>query len=193
MRSLAMKQFLKKWRQRLRLDRIPDWFAFVFGLAVGAVAGLVATGGISTALIGFLGVVLGGTIPAITNLSSAEAARRVHLAAAIWPKRVEAHQKAFSLWCDITPVLDPRDETRKREKLNDAMEWWKCNCMYLSNDARNDFQGILAKAANLHLQPGQETKFWEAYFRVGRILIEGAEGRISDKVLREVRADQRPP
>jgi hypothetical protein len=71
--------------------------------------------------------------------------RRHELSIAALDKRLEAHQKAFSLWRQLLINANHLDT----KLLNDCEEWRAENCLYLSPEAAFAFKNAIA-AAYLH-------------------------------------------
>jgi len=61
-------------------------------------------------------------------------------------KRLEKHQEAFTLWRNLLFCL--RDEVKIGTAIDESEEWWKKNCLYLSDEARSAFHTALILAVD---------------------------------------------
>lgn len=61
-------------------------------------------------------------------------------------KRLEKHQEAYSLWQDLLRSMP--DKERTLGKVLECQEWWKQNCLYLGDKARESFR-IAFRSADL--------------------------------------------
>jgi len=53
-----------------------------------------------------------------------------------FPKRLEAHQRAFS-WChELNVALNQRDPKEIHRVADEARAWWNANCFFLDSDSR---------------------------------------------------------
>ena len=91
-------------------------------------------------------------------------------------KRLEAHQKAYSLWIKL--VRDTHQEEKINQTVMDCQEWWDANCLYLTSRARIAFKhaticafdhvGYLrARDVNLVKQN------WADIKRTGELILQG--------------------
>jgi hypothetical protein len=79
------------------------------------------------ALIGFLGVILGVGIQEFRRWRESREKYQV----VIFPKRLEAHQKAFE-WCQkLNVALNSRKANEIHEVATKFRKWWNANCFYL--------------------------------------------------------------
>jgi len=93
-------------------------------------------------------------------------------------KRLEIHQKAYTLWLKLLRNV------HNKEKLNDVViecqNWWYENCLYLSENARTAFNRAYL-AAPLHRtildtkEPGDAVnKNWDLIESCGEIILKSA-------------------
>ncbi len=61
-------------------------------------------------------------------------------------KRLEAHQKAYSLWRNLVSKVHKSDEIA--QVVLECQDWWINNCLYLSPAARESFRKSIFCAAN---------------------------------------------
>lgn len=101
---------------------------------------------------------------------------QLRLAAA--ERRLEAHQKAFTLWRKLIANVHG---DKQREVVNECYTWWEQNCIYLSPGAREAFSDAFW-AANTHpslLQdrgnPQPVMQNWDKLMKAGAKIVEGAE------------------
>lgn len=136
----------------------------------------------SKTLVGFLGIMIGGGIAASTSLLVAQENRRGQLAIAALDRRLETHQKAYSIWHDIWTSI--HHEEQLRDILSKAFEFWKNNCLYLEPVSRQAFRDCIQFAAShKDLLNGPRTdeakklvnESWDIIMAPGRLLVEGVE------------------
>jgi hypothetical protein len=113
-----------------RRRTIPLWLGLVLGFLAGTVLVLVvgASRDVTTALIGLLGVLLGGAVSATANFVLAREGVRAQITAATWSKRLNAHQEAYFWWQKCWRAVW-KDEVRQ-ELFTEADEWYLHNCLY---------------------------------------------------------------
>lgn len=106
-----------------------------------------------------------------------------------FPKRLEAHQRAFS-WChELNVALNQRDPKEIHRVADEARAWWNANCFFLDSDSRrkmiplfnaaHDYaDGIVSKRSdNVQLRPF----IWRYLTDALKAITEG----IGDKYLSE--------
>ncbi len=98
----------------------------------------------STALIGFLGVIIGSSISALTSFSQSREGRRGSLAVASLGKRLEVHQSGYALWRKIIFCLHKEDQLP--ELIIEGETWWDNNCLYLDQESRDSMRTCFASA-----------------------------------------------
>jgi hypothetical protein len=184
-----------------RVSEIPLWLVVLVSVVLLAIATFlfIASDDLITAGFGLLSALLGGLIAAITNLSLTERQARSQMAMVTWPERVRTHQEAYALWQDILQVIYEENRETRASVFDRAAEWYKCHCLYLSEQARDDFRRMYY-AAHMHKQLvdggrgiGDDRtakniqENWSKIMALVRVLIEGSGGHISDEVLKELR------
>ncbi len=59
-------------------------------------------------------------------------------------KRLEAHQKALTLWYELSNVIFPHGDFDKQSKVvNKALKFWYTNCLYLEKNTRYYFREVI--------------------------------------------------
>ncbi len=181
----------------------PIWLVVSGSLVIGALAGLPAgaTREWTGALIGLLGVVLGGAIAGVTSFALERDRRRSQIALATWVERVRAHQEALSRWPRIRDTAHEEDAEKRKQTVSEAQNWWLNNCLYMSEDAREGFLIAYSAADNhqvflnsLQKQDNEAVREilarnWERILSLPRILIECAGCHVTDQMLREIQRD----
>jgi hypothetical protein len=192
-------QVLREW-----LSLVPWWLWLAGGAVLGAVPALLL--GVSRealpAALALLGVILGGAIAAAANVLVSQAGRRAQIVAATWPRRVEAHQAAFTLWWRLTGLIFKEDELG--QVILEAENWWASDCLYLSEGARTAFKRMVQLASShrelVHSYRGTSNQAgtravndsWAQIMAVGQLLAEGAGCHLSDQVLDDLRGKALP-
>lgn len=145
-----------------------------------------------------MGVVVGGIIAG----ASARSSQQTQIAASVWSQRMKAHQEAFSLWGRCITLVHS-EENEQLTNLREAREWWNNNCLYLSEEAREQFPKMIerVRAHRGLVEEGRgrrDAAMTEAVrenFRqireTGRVIAKGAGGHLSDRLLEEL--SQVPP
>ncbi|WP_022668163.1 hypothetical protein [Desulfospira joergensenii] len=80
------------------------------------------------------GVVLGSLITSFTTISSSTQNREHQLRLAAIDKRLEVHQKAYSIWTQMRKKYHNSDQMDSFK--NDFQQFWDNNCLYLAPKAR---------------------------------------------------------
>ena len=134
----------------------------------------------SKALIGFLGVIVGSAISAVTSMLIAKENYRGKLAVAALGKRLETHQFAYALWDEIVGAV--HHTSRIGDVVIKAQDFWKNNCLYLDSQSRKAFRDCYLFALNhrdiLDGVRNDDTKklikeSWEIIMKPGTTLVEG--------------------
>lgn len=100
----------------------------------------------SDVFFGLLGVLIGAFIPSVFQSWGARLDRRNQLRIAAIEKRLEVHQKAYSLWTEL------RSKAHDSENIGQfvimCQKWWDENCLYLEPQARKAFKHAYICANN---------------------------------------------
>jgi hypothetical protein len=128
---------------------------------------------ILTAILGFIGALIGAGVPAVINLivSGKERIDRFKLVAL--EKRLAVHQKGFSLWNELIWLLHkPRE---RPEIIIECQNWWNENCLYLDKKSRKAFKQNLLIAAEFeaYKDSGEAEKAFKAIMDTLKYLSEG--------------------
>jgi len=91
----------------------------------------------SDALLGLLGVLIGGALVEASRYFAAEADLRNQLRLAALEKRLEAHQAAYTLWRRLMANFGQGQKTS--DVVMECQDWWDRNCIYLDAEAREAF------------------------------------------------------
>ena len=146
------------------------------------------------ALVGLLGVIIGALIPSIFQNWTARVDRKHQLRLAAVDRRLDVHQKAYSLWVGLPSKAHKSEEIW--EYSIECQKWWNENCLYLAPRARKAFKHAYICASN-HKDLLNERKFvidnsqndeqrlselndlitrnWQEISEAGKAIIEGAE------------------
>jgi hypothetical protein len=127
---------------------------------------------ILTPLVGFagalLGALLGAHITAKAQLKISEKEREDRLKLAALDKRLEVHQKAYTLWHDIlwaTGLPETRGETIEK-----CQEWWLENCLYLDKKSMEQFQKGYRLLSDLQMGDREAV---QEILKAGKYIAEG--------------------
>lgn len=108
--------------------------------------------------IAFIGVIIGGGIPASVTWLTSRENRKQQWALAALDKRLQIAQEAFTHW---VPVKNSVYTDDLQGRLQAAQEWQIENCLYLDEPSRRAFLQSLS-AASLHKSLVDEsTKPWD--------------------------------
>jgi len=152
----------------------------------------------SKTIIGLVGVVIGGLISSITTIIINRTNYQKQLKLAALEKRLDAHQKAFSIWRRI--VFNLYKDTIG-DVVIEAQNWWENNCLYLGVKSRAAFfhclnfavhHSDMRKSRNREYDYKKEIKeSWDTIMLPGKTLVEevnlpsfGEEEFIIDKPLK---------
>lgn len=89
----------------------------------------------AAASIGLLGTIFGVGITQFTQWSMFKQEETGKFRLAAVDKRLEVHQKAFTLWREL--MWSVNDEKRLSEAIPQCQHFWKENCLYLDPKSRN--------------------------------------------------------
>ena len=134
-------------------------------------------------VIGVLMFIIGSIFTFLTNNYLSDKKFKQQLALTALDRKLETHQKAYSIWWDI------RSNIYDREKIGSIIEnaqiWWQDNCLFLFPDSRKAFHDCLIFAFNhLNLVSIQNPDFdyrkdikesWDVIIKPGIILAEEIE------------------
>jgi hypothetical protein len=104
-------------------------------------------------------------------ISNRERADKFKLAAL--EKRLEVHQKAFSLWYDLMWSVN-KDEARD-EMVKKCDDFWKTHCLYLDEKSREAFRTATIAAPFVHIFENTESmkKEFNKVRAAGKAIVEG--------------------
>jgi hypothetical protein len=188
---------LSEWVQA----RVPIWMVVLVSMAIGVLLAAAITGlkEVATALVGLVGVAVGGVISAQANLRSAREAQRAQILSATLAKRLDSHQAAFAIWRRVPSAT--HDEEKRMTVLRAAEDWWDNHCLYMSDEASAAFFQMIKSADFHHVllemrhspQPpadidDQINSNWDRIVETGQILAKGADRHVTEKMLEELRA-----
>lgn len=134
-----MRSFHDAWSASATVH--PAWWAvlsFILGALAAMLAGANST--IAPAVISLAGVGIG----ALIARGTARAGQQAQLTASIWPQRMRAHQDAFLHWRRCSEVVHAAEDDRT-PVLSAAQLWWDENCLYLSEEASEQFAKMLLR------------------------------------------------
>ena len=99
--------------------------------------------------------------------------RRHQLSLAALDKRLEAHQKAFSIWRQILHYAHEKDSF---QFFKDSEHWWENNCLYLSADAASAFRKSM-NAGYVHkgLQGAALEENWRTVELAGDVITKAVQ------------------
>jgi hypothetical protein len=98
------------------------------------------------AIIGLLGVVVGGVIVGIVSIYTLRETLAAQLRLTAADRRLQAHQEAFAHWRKLLRNVHGENIG---DVVNECVEWWEKNCLYLDAKARASFL-IAAQCASDH-------------------------------------------
>lgn len=94
--------------------------------------------------IGVIGTVLGVAVSQLTQLSITEQEERAKFRLAALDKRLEVHQKAYTLWQELMSSL--YDEDRRSNAIRECETFFKNNCLYIDEKARTPCHSAIYNA-----------------------------------------------
>jgi hypothetical protein len=105
--------------------------------------------------------------------------RRHQLRLAALDRRIEAHQKAYSLWRELLHA------THDKGKIGDVVlkcqNWWENNCLYLEADVREAFNKAYIAAnshrefVEIHSNPELVKSNWATIKNAGDVIVKAVE------------------
>lgn len=126
-----------------------------------------------SALLGFLGAVLGAGIGAYFTWRSSERHAKDQFRLAALEKRLEVHQEAYVLWDELFSHLHDKNIS---DIVLKCQEWWVSHCLYLEPKSREAFYRAYTLAHTFQ-QISQDDKMKKEHFELiqdaGRIIAEG--------------------
>lgn len=121
----------------------------------------------TVALIGLLGVIVGGVISAIVRYIECINTTTAAFKMAAIEKRLAVHQEAYAL-CHKLQRAVQRHSIERAPVANECDKWWTDNCLYLGDQSRKSFAALLDAYViydpDTH-QPGQYRHFIDQAFR----------------------------
>ncbi len=130
------------------------------------------------ALLGLLGVLVGGALVEASRHLAAEVELRNQLRLAALDKRLEAHQQAYSLWRKLIANTGQGDKTI--DTVIECQKWWDDHCIYLDPEARAAFLKAFHSAADhatfvaIHAEASLLHSAMEDVVRAGEVIVKGA-------------------
>ena len=170
-------------------ERFRQWLCLIGGFILGTLTALVAIGSpdVTTALVGLVGVALGGVISAAITRES----QRAQIVAAIWPERVRAHQECYDLTLRLTFANLLFEEHQTEELIAESHSLLRQKALYLSSNAKVNFKMLVDLVAQ-HDEDAKDIKT-SAYRRIEdaeamalRSLMEGVGDQVTDDFLRQL-------
>lgn len=121
-------------------------------------------------------LVLAGGIAAlaghIVTMFNARATRRQAFQLAALERRLDAHQRAYTLWWRLMGSLSRPEELQQSHLA--AQNWWQENCLFLDRDSRKAYREALIDAAVYPMLDAVQRKELRKQFnRVLELLEEG--------------------
>ncbi|MCC7361985.1 MAG: hypothetical protein IT317_21050 [Anaerolineales bacterium] len=128
-------------------------FAFVVGVSIagGFILWAAIAMGVADTGIAFFGVLLGSTVSVLTQIYKSESDSKQQLRLAALERRLETHQKAYSLWREMLFPKEVENETKYDATLRVVIKcqtWFDENCLYLSQEAQLAFRDAWQAAEN---------------------------------------------
>ena len=134
----------------------------------------------SDAVVGLLGVLIGAGITILYQHFNSISERRHQLRLAALDKRLEVHQKAFSLWREIIKHLHDESDVEINAIVLRCQDWWESNCLYLTPDARKAFSQAY-HSVSLHRNAVRTNdsknilKFQDEIMKAANVIVRGVE------------------
>jgi len=134
----------------------------------------------SKSAIGLIGVAVGALISGFFSYFITETNYKKQLRLAALERRLDTHQKAYSLWWDIRSNI--KNENKLDSILKNSIDWWKKNCLFLAPKSRAAFYNCinsahlyvaLTKAQTSKSEGSKEIrKIWDTIMLPGMTLVE---------------------
>ena len=132
------------WEVTIRMswvEKIPPIIGFIVGIVFSVVFALIFDWVDTKAGIAFVGIIIGGSIPASVAWLNSRENRKQRWALAALDKRLQVHQEAYTLWCQTFRLVYKKEELM--ELLPKAEKWWDNNCLFLDTKSRQAFRAHL--------------------------------------------------
>lgn len=129
------------------------------------------------AVTAFLGVLIGASVTGFVQYWISELDRAQQLRLAALDRRLDAHQKAYTLWRKLLFADKRNGEVFK--VIADCQDWWEANCVFLTTDAREAFLKAYLSASDhaqfraTHQDAELVKAAWEDVRRAGDIILRG--------------------
>lgn len=109
--------------------------------------------------------IVGGSVALFGNylVSRYQESNKFRLAAL--DKKLEAHQKAFTLWHKLLFSLSDNDKCNNA--IEECQDWWFANCLYLPPEVRRKFYFQLMATVSTSLLPNEKRE--EQFNKVAEI------------------------
>jgi hypothetical protein len=161
--------------------------AAVLGLLWGVVSliGQIAEPTLQAAIMGIGGAAIGALIPGVVDLVTTSRNEFTQLRMAALDRRLEAHQKAYSLWCRLRDVSASKTTSSEQvdEIVGKCRDTWEDNRIYLSPKASKAFRDAFLSAPILHglyrrqepLSPSDEkarNEKWNTLMKAENIILD---------------------
>ncbi|MCF7811597.1 hypothetical protein K9N50_11480 [bacterium] len=127
--------------------------------------------GISSGLIGILGVLFGVIITTLGNWIIAKRQQSDQFRLAAIDKRLKAHQDAFCLCIQLINSFDKVDLLQSIA--NKSWEWWSSNCLYLDEKSSNAFKSAIISIKFTKI-PDLGDKCWDNVQKAANIIANSA-------------------
>ena len=101
-----------------------------------------------------ISVVVGGLIAGVSNWLLTRTNLKARYKLVIYDKRIEVHQKAYSLMWELARSL--HDEQEKTTATKKCHNWWIENRLYLTREADKDFKEAYRIANSFHKDGSRE-------------------------------------
>jgi len=176
-----------------RLKSLPWWLLVASGVVIGALIGFVPallfniTRDALPAVLGLLGVIIGGLISAATTIVAAFSARRSQLVEATWVRRFEVHQEGFMLWWR---VVHPIHDFDKRLSSGNATANSRTSTVTPWRAAASAWLRAFSVAASSRYSSPQLSQIWAGTWRT--TMVSGPRSRVRVAVPGCVRRGQLP-
>jgi hypothetical protein len=127
-----------------------------------------------SALIGFVGVIVGSLISTVTKIIIANLEQKDRFRLVALEKRLQVHQEAYKLWLEMFGSLH---DNKINEIAWKCEEWWNGNCLYLDSKTREAFREAFLQAP--HISKLDDKKLKKELFKkiqtVGELIQQGVD------------------
>lgn len=133
----------------------------------------------SKSAIGMIGVTVGALISEFFSYFINETNYKKQLRLAALDKRLEAHQQAYTLWCEIKSSISNQEEIN--DVVQNARIWWQKNCLFLGPKSRAAFFNCLqytgyyitmSNTSSIRNNKKEIRESWNTIMLPGRTLVE---------------------